>query len=109
MFSFMFAVLSSVLFWIGFFVVGFIIGSRVMRHIAPKTYKFISTGYREYDFDPGAVEIFFVLVGNFILWPIILTYLLSKFIFVKLFWPIFCKSVKASSNIIPKFKIETEK
>ena len=102
--SFMFSVLGSVMFWVLFFVTGFVIGSILLKHIAPRTFKHMILGQKDSWLYGDAV--FFILIGCFIMWPIVLVGLSIKFIIGKILWPLFRHGVKKSVSIIPDIEIK---
>ena len=118
MISFIFGVLGSVLFWVVFGVMGFVLGSVMLKHLFSEVFEFITTGKR-YDrkctskdrWRPSNTDAFIALFAVFVLWPLVLLWIIVKFIVVtsvKLTWPLFCKAVKVSANIVPKVTIEKE-
>ena len=108
MFSFMFGVLGSVFFWITFGILSVVMGSIVLKHVAPRTFEFILTGNKHVFLD--YVDIFFSVLAVYLFWPIFIIVWLAKFIIInftaKVFWPLFCKAVKFSVNIIPEISIK---
>ena len=114
MLSFMFAVLGSVTFWVIFAVVGFVCATGILRHVAPKTFKWISSG-----FDKSAVtgydargEYIFIMILNYLFWPFVLAFLIIfgciKLIFKLLIGPLFMNAFKVTIKAIPKITIERE-
>ena len=102
--AFMISVLGSVIFWIGYFIVGFFISSLLVRYYAPHTFKWITTKeiHRR-----GEKPVYIVTCGIFfILWPIILLILIFYFIITKIGWNIFCSGVKKAVSIVPEFEIK---
>ena len=109
MINFMFAVLGSTLFWVGFFVVGFFVGTLVLKKVAKSIYDFI-IGKEEYNpFGPYCVDyvpIVAILLLCYLFWPVILLVLSIGFIVKHIFWKSFCKAVKSVDSIIPTVKFE---
>jgi len=110
MIEFMFGVLGSVVFWIGFFVVSFFAGTLVLKRIAKKAYGFIM-GERDsafyYSMDGGCwVALIILLIGIYLFWPIILVVLAIGFIVKHILWRSFCNVVKFVDSIIPNIKFE---
>lgn len=104
MIAFSLKVLSSVIFWIFFFGIGFIFGSIIMKKIAPRTYKFFTTGDRHrFLYSP---EIFFILIGCYIFWPIILFIIVTSWFLVKIFRPTLGKAIEKAANIVPDIEIK---
>ena len=111
MISFIFGVLGSVLFWAVFGVMGFVLGSVMLKHLFSEVFEFITTGKRYDRWRPSNTDAFIALFTVFVLWPLVLLWIIVKFIVVtsvKLTWPLFCKAVKVSANIVPKVTIEKE-
>lgn len=116
MLSFMFGVLGSGLFWVAFFVVGFFIGSLVLKHCAKHVYKLITIPNFKQDKD-GYKLIFsdilgyvFIVIGIYLFWPFILPFILIAFVIKHLImsvvWPLFVKGVKTSVSIVPDIEIK---
>jgi len=115
MFSFMFGVLGSVFFWVGFGVVGFIVGACIFKHICPKHYslmcKMANGEEREIGVDPFYGEVFWTIISCILFWPLLLLALIFSTItkvLWKMFLPLFYRLFKASANMIPKIKIEKD-
>ena len=117
MFSFIFAVFGSVTFWIIFAIVGFVCATGIMRHIAPKTYKWVSSGFQTPADGYGyflAAEAVFAMVLIYLFWPFILIYLvitgciklMGKLVLGPIFVPLFVNAVKGIGKAIPTIKIE---
>jgi hypothetical protein len=114
MFGFLFAFLGSGLFWIGYAVVSFFVGSILIKQFAPYTYTFITTGKAEHSYDTAS----YVMLAMFhmVFWQIEIVCLAIAFVtkyscrlfFVKLFWPLFCRGVKASAGSIPRIRLDRE-
>jgi hypothetical protein len=112
MIGFLFAFLGSGLFWVFYAVVSFFVGSILIKQFAPHTYTFITTGEVEYEYETA----FYVMIAMFhmIFWQIEIVCLALAFVvkyschlfFGKLFWPLFCKGVKASASSIPRIRID---
>ncbi len=106
--TFLFGVLGSVAFWVSFFAVGLFIGSLLMKHFAPKTFHFVSTGERSSSYDvPG--EYVIIAFTYLIFWPVILFGAVVGLIFSKIFWPLLCKAIKTSISLVPDIEIKNKK
>ena len=114
----MFGVLGSLLFWAIYLLVSFFVGSVLLKHIAPLTWKTIKTGKR-----PGSTQfsglkanpILMVLMFlvTYIFWPFLLLGIIIFFT-VKLtvkhiIWPGLRKSVIATEGFIPDIDVKFNK
>lgn len=110
----MFGVLGSITFWAIFFSVGFIIGSVMLKHVAPVTWEGITMGKRPMSREFTTLKadwIWMILaaITVYLFWPIILVFCILGFLIKKVLWPLFRKTVLASNQIIPNIKIKTKK
>lgn len=114
MLSFMFAVLGSVTFWVIFAVVSFVCGTGILRHVAPKTFKWVSSGFDKHEVSgyDNRGEYIFVIILNYLFWPFVLAFLITfgciKLIFKLLIGPLFLNAFKVVIKSIPKITIERE-
>jgi len=69
MFSFMLGVLGSTVFWVLFFAVDFVIGSILLRYMAPETYKLVTEGSEDFDVWNEDLSWVFILIFAYVLWP----------------------------------------
>jgi len=114
MFSFLFAVLGSVTFWILYAAVSFFGTGMTLKHFAPHTYKYITTGemYNKYDREGYII----LAITHMLFWPLIVLGVIAWFIasntfklfFGRLVWPLFCKGIKVSTLHVPKIKFDRE-
>ena len=108
MLSFMFAVLTSVMFWVAFFMVGFFVGVAIIKAKCPNLLAFI-TGDSDYwdnlKYPPPA----FCATAIFVFWPIVLLWFLFGFLFKFIVGPIFMNLIKKTASIIPTVKFDKEK
>ena len=112
MIGFMMSVLGSFIFWAGFFLVGFLVTSRMYKILYRRDYDAMRTG-KDYWGDSlvtiDYVTIVFKFGGIFITWPLIIicwvTFIVTKGLFSKVIWPLFCKIVLGSEKLVPNFKI----
>jgi len=105
--AFALKVLSSTIFWIFFFVIGFIIGSKMIKEFAPNTFRYLTTGKRGYNL--FIFEVFLICLFIYLFWPIILAVVIFLFVVKKIYevtFPIFGKGVDKASKIIPDFEIK---
>lgn len=112
MVSFMFTVLGSTLFWIGFFVTGFIIGSMVIKVFAKKTWHFILTGEclaRRDSILSNPVDMYFIAFLFMLFWPVVLIFVTIGFFMKRILWPLLRSGIKASGSILPEFEIKQHK
>lgn len=102
MLSFMLGVLGSVTFWIFFLMIGFFIGSLLLKNLTPYLYQeFIEERLNSDE----KFQLFFVAIAFFILWPITLIISFIVLLFKKVLWPVFIKLVKTSISLVPDIKI----
>ncbi len=104
MITFMFGVLSSVIFWSLFLTAGFFIATVLLRHMAQKTFKVITTG--ENDYNLQIIDVFCMVFGIYLFWPLILIFYAFKFIVLKVFWNLFCAGIKCVNELIPEIEIK---
>ena len=111
--GFMISVLGSVIFWIGFFVVSFFIGTMLLKRMAPRLFKFITTGkdmvWDISDMDDKIIRgflIFFILISIYIFWPIILGVLILYFMIKFFIWGSFKKAVIAIDSKMPTISFD---
>ena len=114
--SFMIGVLGSVMFWVGFFVVGFFAGSLLIKHVAPHVYKFITDP--NLDEDKQGCELWtqdkfgyvMIIIAIYLFWPFIIVgviaYFATKLFFTKIAWPLFLNGFKASVSMVPDIEIK---
>lgn len=113
-------VLFSNIFWIAFFLIGFISGTITFRKMAKKCFKYVTTGEFWYSWKgPDGLEHFelgVILFFHYILWPIpavlwLITVVWDIFavIFSKSIWVIFKEAIIKVDKMIPKFKIVKDK
>lgn len=105
--TFLFGVLGSITFWVLFFAVGLFVGSQLIRHFAPKTFKFIKTG--EVIYVDSAVAYIIIVFVHLIFWPVILFAVIIGLIISKIFWPLLCKAIRTSLSLVPDIDIEIKK
>ena len=111
MFTFMFAVLGSVVFWIFFFLVSFVVGSILLKHVAPTAWKTIKDGKRPYSkrwtslrVDIASVAI--AIVSVYLFWPFILVGIVFWFAIKNIICPSLRKIIISTASIIPEFEIK---
>lgn len=110
MFSFMFGVLGSVVTWIIYLPIGFVVGALVFKKLCPTSWGYFSRGCKTRSRDHGdpcgywSLAMFWTFVCLFI-WPIVVgTALLCicvKFVMSKAF----TKALVAAGNCIPEIHI----
>jgi len=113
MINFTFAVLGSGIFWVLYFALSFFVGTVLLKKLAPRTFRYITSVY-VYSFDEfdvindefDVINMIFILPTLFIFWPIVLIvgglYLLVKHIF----WGGFCEAVKKIDASMPEIVIK---
>ena len=106
MITFMIGVLSSVLFWAGFFGVGLFATAIMIKLIAPKTYRYITTG--KVGSCDSVYEYGWLGFALFLVWPFVLIALIIGFICRTVFKSIFKNMFKAIYKTIPTIKFEKE-
>jgi len=113
MISFMFGVLGSILFWVCFFIVGFFMGTLLLKRIARNTFAFVTgkqsticPGMEDTMTIPTWILLFIILFFIYTCWPIILFLLMIGFIIKNVFWKSFCSTVKWADEIIPNIEIK---
>jgi len=108
MIEFMFGVLGSGVFWILFFIVGFFAGTLVLKRVAKKTYRFITTGegHGWYAGQVNGMSLVIILLAVYLFWPVILTALAIGLIVKHVFWKSFCNGVKGVDSIIPDIQFK---
>ena len=106
MVTFMLGVLSSVIFWVGFFFIGLFIGTVVLKFVAPRSYRYITTKQTT-GYDDKA-EYVFITILIFSLWPFVLVGLIFGAVMKFILWGAFSKLVVSVSKIIPKINFEKE-
>jgi len=124
MINFMFAVLGSTLFWVGFFVVGFVITTYMYRFVCPNSYNFLIKGklisnnsdsyFYKYEYSgiddgdrKGAAILIFILL--FLFWPIVLFFILLGYSFKFIFGCLLINAIRSTDKIIPTVKFEKSK
>lgn len=109
MFIFMFGVLGSFIFWGVYFLISLIAGTIITKAIAPRIWKFISTGYRNKILLP-IFEVFIYLVVIYALWPIFTVafgiYYFIGFVGKHIVWKPFCSIVKLIDQNMPTVTIK---
>ena len=114
MFGFMLGVLGSALFWVGFFLVSLFGAGITMRHFAPNTFRFVTTGENDGVNSRYNKNIVGALVATAILhmifWIFIVAWVIFKFlmktIFMTIAWPLFCNGIKTTTNLVPDIQIK---
>ena len=113
-FPFMTAVLGSVIFWIAYGLVSFVMGIACMRITAPETHRGILGGYKPRYLE--WFEVVFIILANFIGWPLIILGVIIQFICKLIYKIVFCKMIgpgfqflyKATDKAIPDVKIDID-
>jgi hypothetical protein len=108
MISFMFGVLGSIGFWVTIIIVDIVVGSTLLRKIAPKTWEWIETGkHTAYcaDFIDYIGSIIIILF-NFLFWPIVLLYFLFVFILCRIVGPLLRIGIKRVGTIVPDIELK---
>lgn len=116
MLGFMLGVLGSGVFWIGYFIVSFVVGSATLKQFAPNTFLLLTTGKdKDYNSYYDIEDIIFRVVlalCHMLFWPLIVAAVVLWFIlritFGKIVFPLFCKSIQKSASILPTIKIEKQ-
>lgn len=113
MLSFIFSVLGSLIFWAVFFLCSLIIGSTLLKHIAPCAWEAIKTGKmgmsKEWpSLKASAGLAVFAIIGVYLFWPIILVGVALWFVSKNILWPCLRKVILNSGNIIPDFELRKE-
>ncbi len=113
MVSFMFSTLGSLIFWVIFFASSFVIGSILLKHLAPLTWEYIKTGNRPNSerWRSLKAEVFPMVIASisiYLLWPFILIGIVIWLSASKIVWPIVRKSIIATSSIIPDIEIKKQ-
>lgn len=104
----LFIVLSSNIFWLFYIIVSFILGTIILRHCDPTTFKEIKTG--ELDTNFSLAVYLLVIFIFYVLWIIPLIFLLVIILFnsskgfFKLIAKIFRIIITKIDDLIPKFK-----
>jgi len=113
MISFMFGVLGSVLFWVIYVCVSFVVTGTLMRFATPTAWKVLTTGEKQWAYDiDGFMNSYYnawvIWVGTwfFLFWPVILPSLIIYLIFTKITAPLLRQLLIKSGNIIPEFEIK---
>lgn len=114
MLSFMFCVLGSTIFWVSFFLVGFIVGSMLLKHVAPLSWETIKTGERPRSRFYSSLKadkacIILAIISVYSLWPLILFGYVFYLVAKNVAWPVFRKAVISSGSIIPDIEIKSKK
>ena len=110
--AFMISVLGSLIFWIGYFVIGFFISTLLLRYLAPKAFKYTITGELSHSngYEDDIWEYVIICILIYIFWPIILIFtivqLITKILFKDICWPLFKQGVKYINNTIPEIEIK---
>ena len=107
MFSFMFGVLGSFIFWGVYFLISLIAGTMIVKEVAPRTWKFISTGHRR-DYELMLFEVLIIVLCIYTFWPIVSLYYLAIFMGRHLLWTPFCFIVNLVDKNIPKISIKRD-
>jgi len=110
----MFGVLGSTIFWALFFIISFVIGSILLKHIAPLSWETIKTGERpaskhwsNLKADMGSIIIAIICV--YLFWPIILAGIILWFVLKLIVGPVLRKLILSSGSIIPDIEIKFDK
>jgi len=108
MLSFMFAVLGSVTFWIGYALVGLFVGTMTIKKFAPKTWAYITTGEKNYML--MWMDLICITVSHTIFWPLTAIafgfYFFFKYVVTFLVWKPFFKLLAFIDTITPNITIE---
>lgn len=105
---FMFGVLGSLVFWCVYFIVSFIVGSTLLKRIAPKTFDRVMTGSKENAWDSD-IGWFFIFVGIYLFWPVWLIYKTMCLMMTWVLLPLMRKSIMAASSVIPDIEVKKRK
>ncbi len=105
MFGFMFAVLGSGIFWLVYFALNFVIGSVMIRHMAPKAFRWITTGKKPGDEFESVLGVVLIMIFWQVILAFLITYYALKIPLVYVVWPIFKQGVTATNKVIPDIKI----
>jgi len=112
MFGFMLGVLGSGIFWILYGAASFFAAGMTLKHFAPHTYKYVTTGQMHNSYDKeGYITLVVVhmLFWPFIVFGVVFWFIVSnacKLFFGKLIWPLICKGIKVSTSGVPRIKLE---
>jgi len=113
MISFIFGVLGSAIFWGIFFSASFVIGSVMLKYIAPLTWQYLKVGKRpKSKYWPTLdAEIFPMVIAAiciYLFWPVVLVCVVLGFVFSKIIWPIIKKSILSAGALVPDIEIKTK-
>jgi len=114
MITFAVGVLTSVVFWIGFFVLGLFFGTVLLKHMAPKTFKFVTkqkSSIWEYEVmdAPDYFFIFLVCIVLYGLWPVVLMLVILFHIIKFMLSTIFSNMVIGVAKLIPTIEFRRDK
>jgi len=119
MIEFMVAVLGSVLFWIGFFVISLFMGTLIFRKIAPHGYNFLIAGtlthpdyINSFNEDSTSADnpdrfifLTLMLIVCYLLWPFVLIGMTIGFIAKHVLLGSFLNIIKFIDKTVPDIKI----
>lgn len=96
---------------VGIFGVGFVVGSAMLKHIAPLTWITLKTGERpmstEYrTLKADALGMVLICIAVYIFWPAFLISFLCYFLSKTLLFPTFRKAAVAAGELIPDIEIK---
>jgi len=118
MFGFMFGVLGSVMFWVVYFVLSIVAGSLSIKHFAPNTFKFITTGDNsnlrtKKGRKCWKPDMTMLAVIHMLFWPVIIIgmilFFIIKVVFAQMAWPLIRKSIVAVTDAVPEVEITFNK
>jgi hypothetical protein len=111
--TFLFAVLGSVMFWIGYVFITVFIGTLLFKHLMPVLYNGIISGWSIYKFENKFDEQFSIIVACiiclYLFWPVLLIIVIFKFILKilwKTFWKFFTKTVIKIDQNLPEISFK---
>jgi len=109
MMLFMLAVLGSVVFWIVYLSVSFVVASVIIKFKSPKSFRYLTTGKPPEgismdDYDEMVPIVLFIL--SFLFWPIVVTGYIISLLFRIIIGPLLMTAIKTGANIIPEFEIK---
>lgn len=108
MFSFMFAVLGSIVFWCVYAVATLFVGTFIFKRMAPDSFRSILTGSKQ-SYWNGWHEYVLIAAVNYLCWPVIAIAWLIKtvlcLVFCKLFGPVLQRMIRFADANSPDIRV----
>ncbi len=113
MFTFMFGVLGSVIFWVSYFGLSLFAGTFILKKVSPDSFKRLIGTYEKpvrsrWEEEEDDVAWFFLVLIVYLFWPMFLAFYLLKFILVKICIGSFRSAVIFADKNMPEIKISKQ-